>query len=473
MTKASPKMPTSSTSTKNQLRSWISGVLLSWKSTPQRLGPQITAGLVDQFCGLNDVHLSRFPQGQNGDASWTILLSLVRPNSILALEIYSAQGETAGKEWSEIPLTPLLEYELQSSIRISRATLMTLFALTNASPLYSYSSASGHRSSYSSYCGQWTISWIAGKCCTVRLEAHDNHASMTDICPPSFPARVDKCVNMMTGIITDGDWRIAFPERPKSLGPWMLQERPKAFAGTSGSRHLYNLLGGNVFEIDLLAVVPYKEEGAVNVQDIMIELEIPCLAGEVEQALVYVPKQEAQLLSKALDCLPWSSISWSLHRGLKDILLAIGKPIMKRYRQKFASIVKKAVNPSIKESLVKGGWALEFVEGPMASIAESAILSESGNNGDVVRIVVGIVECIWEQSNVEDKVTLDKTEFWTQHIQGWYADKLESFEFSDGDDINASDLEKLVALTKFLVLEWSQEFNYQLYHDLPTEILFT
>lgn len=29
----------------------------------------------------------------------------------------------------------------------------------------------------------------------------------------------------------------------------------------------------------------------------------------------------------------------------------------------------------------------------------------------------------------------------------------------------------VVALTKFFVLEWSQDLDYELYHDLPVEVL--
>jgi len=31
-------------------------------------------------------------------------------------------------------------------------------------------------------------------------------------------------------------------------------------------------------------------------------------------------------------------------------------------------------------------------------------------------------------------------------------------------------LDGIVALTKFFVLEWSQELDYQLYHELPTAL---
>lgn len=37
--------------------------------------------------------------------------------------------------------------------------------------------------------------------------------------------------------------------------------------------------------------------------------------------------------------------------------------------------------------------------------------------------------------------------------------------------MTAADMDDIVALTKVFVLEWSQELDYQLYHDLPVELL--
>lgn len=115
----------------------------------------------------------------------------------------------------------------------------------------------------------------------------------------------------------------------------MLQERPKGFGGAHGSRHLFNMQGGKVFEVDLLVLLPYKAED----QDHPVKLEVPCLGEESDQALIYVPKDVAKLLARSLDCSPWSSLSWSLHRGLRDILLAYGKTTMNQYRVQVASFV--------------------------------------------------------------------------------------------------------------------------------------
>lgn len=297
-----------SQNTKKELGPGYSGgrkAINLWRIPSPPLGPQITARLADKFCGFNAVHLSRVPRGETGSACWSILLGTIHPQA-LAIEVSekddgaSATRNDISNNWSQIKLVPLENHELYWCIKISRATLMTLFALTNARPVYSYSSAAGHRSAYPPYCGQWTISWSIGKPCVVRLAPHDSHSATTDVYPPSFPPRIDRCVEMMTGIISDGEWKVAFPGRAKHAGPWLLQERPKGFGGAHGTRHLYNMQGGKVFEVDLLVLVPWTTSDG---HDGAVKLEIPAL-GETGNAVLFVPKHEAQVLAKTLDCLP-------------------------------------------------------------------------------------------------------------------------------------------------------------------------
>jgi len=458
--------------TTKQLGPWSSAgrkATYLWRQPSLPLGPQVTARLADKFCGINDVHLSRVPHGETGTACWSILLGTIHPQALSIDFSETMQGKAVTRtnvsnDWSQIPLVALVNHESQLCVKISRATLMTLFALTNARPIYRYSSAAGHRSAYPSYCGQWTIAWPIGKPCVVRLAPHDSHRAATDVYPPSFPARIDKCVEMMAGIISDGAWKVAFPGRAKNAGPWLLQERLKGFGGAHGTRHLYNMQGGKVFEVDLLALVPWASDEHGNA----VKLEIPALGEATNHAVLYVPKHEAQVLAKALDCLPWSSLSWSLHRGLKDILLARGKPVMNQYRMQLASVFQAGVAAN-RAALIERGWAPELVDGPMASMAESAILSGSGNSGDVVRIVVAIVECLLERVEMMDKVNLDKTGFWSRYLEA--SGSAELAAFSTGEQFRAANVDILVALTKFFVLEWSQDLDYQLYHDLPVEIL--
>jgi len=142
---------------------------------------------------------------------------------------------------------------------------------------------------------------------------------------------------------------------------------------------------------------------------------------------------------------------------------------MNQYRVKLASVFQTGVSAS-RATLIRRGWASELVDGSMASLAESAILSGSGNSGDVVRIVVAIVECLLQNVWTSSKVNLGRTDFWSQQLETLSGSGLAGF-FA-GERVHAADMDIIVALTKFFVLEWSQELDYQLYNDLPVEILF-
>jgi hypothetical protein len=289
----------------------------------------------------------------------------------------------------------------------------------------------------------------------VSLAAHDSHSAGTDVYPPDFPVRVDKCVEMLAGIVSDGaEWKLAFPGRAKGKGPWKLEERKKGFPGAHGSRHLYNMMGGKVFEVDLLALVRCEEDA----QEYALKLEVPCLAGENDLAVIFAPDSVRILFAYALDCLPWSSLSWSMHRGLKDVLLAYGKPVMNRHRTRLAATLKNTAKES-EIALVEKGWDAEFVRSSMGDMAESSIMAGTGNSGDLVRIVIAMVEVLLERFQVGRPKNKDQTNFWRG-------------QRNLDDDIKL-DVEGIVGLVKFFVLEWSQELDYQLYHELPVALYLT
>jgi hypothetical protein len=88
----------------------------------------------------------------------------------------------------------------------------------------------------------------------------------------------------------------------------------------------------------------------------------------------------------------------------------------------------------------------------MGEMAASAVLAGQGNSGDLVRVVTDIVLTIvgdWDISQ------LDEVHFW-RHAE------------SD----RTLDLPGIVALTKLFVVEWSNEFDYQMYHELPISLYF-
>jgi hypothetical protein len=58
--------------------------------------------------------------------------------------------------------------------------------------------------------------------------------------------------------------------------------------------------------------------------------------------------------------------------------------------------------------------------------------------------------------------------------EGWDRARLDTVKFWRLPEGKRSlDTDAVIALTKVFVLEWSNEFDYQLYHDLPISLYFT
>ena len=88
----------------------------------------------------------------------------------------------------------------------------------------------------------------------------------------------------------------------------------------------------------------------------------------------------------------------------------------------------------------------------IGDMAASAILAGRGNSGDLVRVVTEIVLAMvgdWSLSRLDD-------------VTFWRRDEAE----------RKLDVEGVVALTKMFVLEWSNEFDYQIYAQLPIGLHF-
>lgn len=424
----------------------------SWTlfNTPELpLGPAISIQEAEKFCGANNLRLTRHPHNGMGTNGWATLMSFIRPNTAPSTPTPTKDNASFNPvaAWSNVPLAPLSLQDGKLCVPISRAALMTLFALTNARCVFTYSDAAGHRSAYPSYAGQWGVTWPIREQCIVTFAAHDGMNAMKDVYPPTFPLRAGKCIEMLAGIVGDGqEWKVAFPGRAKKQGSWLLQERKKGFPGAHGSRHLYNMAGGKSAEVDFLALAP---AGRIEVTSDDLKLEVQCADPNVDTARIIVQKHEQELLRRALDCLPWTHLSWSMHRGMRDILLAYGSGVMNRYREELASVISATVRDK-EIALIEAGWSPEFLRTSMADMASSSVMFGRGNSGDLVRIVASLVEILVDNSDGGESINKDQTSFWRSSQR---PAKL--------------DLDGIVALTKFFVLEWSQELNYQLYHQLP------
>ncbi|KAL3264898.1 hypothetical protein ABHI18_000319 [Aspergillus niger] len=470
---------------------------------PPLVGPVINANLPCGLCGRKTVHVSRRPLAQpTGKAAWSILLNVIHPPSTTPEEPSKTESLVSTKSpfktehvvtisgeppvqlptWDSLPRGPLTKHKLTACTVISRATLMALFTVTNARPVFRHSGASGHRAAYASYCGQWYVEWPIGDAAHVHFAAHDSHTLNKDVYPPTFEVRVDRCLRMLAGVIespaSSPPFKCAFPGR-KASGRWILEHIVRGFGGAHGSRHLYNMIGGNVNEVDLLLMKPITEDN--NDYDMSSELEststtlsLPSTESNprhqtttTHSVTLHIPPHETTILNTCLDYLPWTSLSWSIHRGLRDILLAFAKPRMNHYRARLAHTLRTTVSTQA-DRLIARGWDAQFVRnGSMADLAAGAVLAGSGNSGDAVRIVTDIAAVWCEGRGNGDGlavISLDETMFWRVPHQ-----PVEEVNREGGDSGELSSM-AVVALVKFFVLEWSVELDYQMYHDLPLEL---
>ncbi|KAJ5335749.1 uncharacterized protein N7506_005685 [Penicillium brevicompactum] len=351
--------------------------------------------------------------------------------------------------WSTLPLRPLQKHNSTTVVKISRPTFITLLCLTNSRQVISYSDSSGYRASFPSYCGRWYLEWRIGGPAFARLGVHDSHTLCKDPYPEAFEQRVDACLQMLAGVVESRSvrgFRCGFPGR-KSSGKWVLEYEPRGFGGAHSGRHLYHMIGGNVNEVSFLR--PKAMNAEVEPPEGMVVLRLPNKHDGGGDVTLYIPEKESTVLNEALDNLSWTFLSWSLHRGLRDILVAFGKERMARYRRRLALTLREAVT-KWPERLVARGWNSQFVRETMADMAESAVLASQGNSADVVRIVTDIA-VVLQNDTMSD---LDKTIFWRH-----------------GNPCSSTlDSMTIIALVKYLVLEWSVEFDYQLYNDLPEDI---
>jgi hypothetical protein len=124
---------------------------------------------------------------------------------------------------------------------------------------------------------------------------------------------------------------------------------------------------------------------------------------------------------------------------------------MDRFRSELAALLKRTV--STKPYLLeRKGWESNFVRSSMGEMAASAVLLGKGNSGDLVRVVTDIMLALVDEWGMDH---LDEVHFWRLP-----------------DEEKELNMVGAVALTKVFIVEWSNEFDYQMYHDLPVNLKF-
>ncbi|CAJ2512092.1 Uu.00g077170.m01.CDS01 [Anthostomella pinea] len=169
------------------------------------------------------------------------------------------------------------------------------------------------------------------------------------------------------------------------------------------------MMGGKVYEVDFLSVKKQTTDAASPTKLASNTLVLDLLSTEKGSGVkLMIPSREQDVIKHALDCLPWTSLSWSIHRGLKDILVAYARPVMDSFRTELADLLKQTVNEQ-PHLLDRRGWNPQFVRQSMGEMAASAVLASEGNSGDLVRVVTDIVMALVDGWDVAQ---LDEVTFW-------------------------------------------------------------
>ena len=443
---------------------------------PTPRGPRIEGKCTEGLCGLNVIHVSRKPIGMVGRASWTKILEVFHPDSLNMPS--SLEGKFKGNDPVVIPMESPWKARLQTRrlrknrdracTTITRTAFITCLVLSNAYQIYKYSGAAGLRVAYSGYTGIWELQWPLGASAEVEFFPLDSHDPAQEMHPRTFKRRVDKCNLMLMGVIigpTVG--KLGFAE-PKDSGCSVLEYHKNGFIAHGKTTHLYNMMGGNYYDVDYLLRRPYHSgnkppENALKLSIPNPEFDLnrkplPPRDQEQQSSFVFVPDLEQNLLAAALDCLPWSPLGWSVHRGMQSLLVAYGELTMKAYRPALAYTLREGIR-SQGDQLECQGWRPSFVRNYMADAAAASVMMDGGDSGDSVRIVTAVALSLWSGRDEEE---LDDTKFWRSQV---------GRKFDEEIPVQILETDVVIALTKLFVLEWSNELDHKLYEDLPLEML--
>ena len=253
--------------------------------------------------------------------------------------------------------------------------------------------------------------------------------------------------------ISGNSVKVAFAGRKKP-GSSFLKLLPKRFGAQRSAADLWNMFGGEAHEVDFFLRERLEATMDADHPRHARALRVPSLVDD-EFSTVYIRKSEIGAIADCLDCLPWSPLAWSIHRGMKDILVAYALPYMRVYRNSLASTLRSAVT-TYALRLIQLGWEADFVKGDMADQAASAFCGDEKCSGDVCRIVSAAAEVFCNKTVDE----LDHTTFWVQNLKT-PPEEVET-------RILSSDM--VAALIKVHLVWWSHEFDYDIYTRLPLDI---
>jgi hypothetical protein len=333
---------------------------------------------------------------------------------------------------------------------------MTMLVVSSVRIMQRLRGPSGLRYVYRGYTGIFLVDWPLGAPAMVHFTVLDTRTSREDVYPRGFYRNVRHAIQMMCGTVYDGKKFHVHVGGREPAGTYRLQYRPGGLNGTVAARDLYDTMGGNVYDADLLSAVELDEATAAKMEGVL-QLLLPALEGSHAHAVTYVPPAEQRVLAELMDKLPWTQLAWPMHRGLRDLVVAYGKSQWTIHQNALANTLRKAVRGQ-EQLLINQGWCRQFVYENLASVVADGIMRDKGS---LTRAVTSVALLLWKSGDTNDP-QLHETVFWRNALEA---------NITEVDADAHLDPDTVIALCKLYTVQCSYEFDYGVYQDLPTKLL--
>ena len=472
---------------------------LKWQWTlmrPPPEGPVIEANL-HTCLGCDTIYLSRHPLPGTGIPSWTSFLrvfhapDLNHPHSAsfdavnkhpdrlekgLAWNFRdsgnvrsnlgnSGRMHPSEEHWmKKLKKQTLVMYNGIASTIIDPRTLILFVLLSQMIAEYRHDGPMGLCITFVGYIGKLRIK--SGMDTVVEYEEFpDMHKGLNPY-PILFPRKPRDCVHMGLGIVDrNPEDKIAFDDRQPGDGKsYMIMLQRKGYHAQNYANDVYDLIGGRSMEVDFLVFEP--------VEDHQARVTRGLYKFDTESGYsFYLDHYMSTIVADCLDKLPWSVLGWSIHQGMKDVLLGFASASLELYRQELATVFRQAAT-TYADNLIGKGWKEGFVRTRMPDIVGAAF-DDRLKSGNVCRVIAGLAEQIWEHGLPTTTTTTahqpaasitEPTNFWKDQLKDPQGSPMAPAKKS-------LDRDAVVALTKSYFLRCSHDFDYRFYHKLPQKMI--
>lgn len=473
---------------------------LKWHWTlmrPPPQGPVIEADL-HTCLGCDTIYLSGHPLPGTGIPSWTTFLrefhaSDLRVTRSIAFGNFSNHpdrvekglawdfnynrnvrdeishlvnsGKTHSSEeyWKkELKKQTLVMYNGIASTIIDSTTLIVFILLSQMTAEYRHDGPMGLSITFVGYTGKLRIKSATET--VVEYEAFRDVQKGQNPYPISFCRKPRDCVHMGLGVVDrNPEDKIAFDDRKPGDGKsYVITLQRKGYHAQGYANDVYDLMGGRSIDVDFLVYEPVEDDQA------RMTAGLYSFKAESGYSL-YLDQHMYAILADCLDKLPWSVLGWSIHEGMKDVLLGFASASLDLYRQELAILFRMAAT-TYADNLIAKEWKEGFVRTRVPDIVGAAF-DDRLKSGNVCRVIAALAEEIWEHGlptsttahQPADLIT-EPTKFWKDQLkdpQHWFVKPVKKSLDPDG----------VVALTKAYFLKCSYDFDYRVYHKLPQKMI--